>query len=102
MSTFRRTPRPTLTLLALLLPAVAAAQLQQHPPAELGTIGKAPAATDGRGTSGDAKPQASVGARQPRADERPAIIIPRDESDIRIEQINREANWRLRGICRDC
>jgi hypothetical protein len=82
MSTFRRTPLPTLTLLALLLPAVAAAQQQQHPPAELGTGGKAPAVTDGRGTSDDARPQAPVGARQPRADERPAII-PRDESDIR-------------------
>jgi hypothetical protein len=101
MSTDQCTRRPALAplalTLALLLPAAAVAQ---QAPARDGTTGKAPATTDGRGNPGDARSQAPVGHRQPRADEKPASI-PKDQFDSRIEQLNREANRSLR-ICRDC
>lgn len=91
-----------LVSLAAFMPAVALAQSSPTTTATPGpgTSGRQPSATDGSGAGGRMVPQAPVGHRQPRADERPAEM-EKDASDVRIEQINRDANRSLR-ICRNC
>ena len=85
-------------LFALAAPLPATAQTQSTPPADdrPGVSAPRPGATDGRGS----RMEAPVGHRQPRADERPAEI-PKDSTDTKIEQLNRDANRSLR-ICRNC